>query len=290
MMPSLPPGRGHANNFMEPNHNFQNPGAVFRPLDWTDSGPSVPHSGYRHVRPIRRRRSPAAAAGAVLLLGVVFPVLWAQNTDTQLYVVILKRPEKPLPQMPQQAADQLQKDHLANFRREFDEGKLIMAGPFTEDLAIRGIGIYRAHSNDEVTVWANSDPAVKAGRLAVELHGPLRLVNGDMQHRYDIVNLERYAMVLSHRQKTGDDHPAKQAMSAHSAYLKGMFERGKLALSGVLEGDGDYAEVLIYRTESTEAAALAAEDPLEKIGYTKAEVHDWMTSKGVLPPGLPLKQ
>jgi len=44
------------------------------------------------------------------------------------------------------------------------------------------------------------------------------------------------------------------------------------------------------RAQATQTAALTAEDPFEKIGHTRAEVHGWMTSKGVLLDGLPSKQ
>lgn len=64
----------------------------------------------------------------------------------------------------------LQADHLAHIRKMADSGKLVAAGPLGNSDYIRGILIFRADSMDEARAMAEADPAVKAGRLALELH------------------------------------------------------------------------------------------------------------------------
>jgi uncharacterized protein YciI len=69
-----------------------------------------------------------------------------------------------------QESEEIQKGHMANIRRMAESGKLIVAGPLTDNGDIRGIFIFQAKSPDEVRTMAGDDPAIKAGRLILELH------------------------------------------------------------------------------------------------------------------------
>lgn len=64
----------------------------------------------------------------------------------------------------------LQEAHLANIRRLAREGHLVLAGPFLDDGNIRGIFIFKVKSQAEAEQLAATDPAVRAGRLKVEIH------------------------------------------------------------------------------------------------------------------------
>jgi len=68
------------------------------------------------------------------------------------------------------AAARLQNAHLANIRRMAKEGKLVLAGPFTDDGDLRGIYIFNVPTVEEARKLTETDPAVKAGRLTLELH------------------------------------------------------------------------------------------------------------------------
>lgn len=48
--------------------------------------------------------------------------------------------------------------------------KLVVAGPFGDDGTLRGIFVFRVASLDEAKTLAETDPAVKAGRLAIDMH------------------------------------------------------------------------------------------------------------------------
>lgn len=66
--------------------------------------------------------------------------------------------------------DEIQRAHLKNIMRLAEEGKLIIAGPFLDDKDIRGIFIFNVESIKEARKLTESDPAVKAGVLEMELH------------------------------------------------------------------------------------------------------------------------
>lgn len=67
-------------------------------------------------------------------------------------------------------AEQIQKAHLAHMDKLAHEGKIAIAGPFGGEGDIRGIVIYDVASIEEAKSLTAMDPAVKAGRLAIELH------------------------------------------------------------------------------------------------------------------------
>jgi len=60
--------------------------------------------------------------------------------------------------------------HLKNIMRLADEGKLIVAGPFLDDQPIRGIFIFNVSTVEEAKKLTETDPAIKAGSLVMELH------------------------------------------------------------------------------------------------------------------------
>jgi uncharacterized protein YciI len=83
-------------------------------------------------------------------------------------------------------AAELQKAHMANINRLAKEGKLIMAGPFMDDGEVRGIFIFDVPTVEEAKKLTESDPAVQAGRLVMELHpwyGSAALVMLDSLHK-----------------------------------------------------------------------------------------------------------
>lgn len=67
-------------------------------------------------------------------------------------------------------AAQLQKAHLDNIGRLAEMGKLVVAGPFMDTGAVRGIYIFDVRSVEEARELTATDPAIQAGRLVMELH------------------------------------------------------------------------------------------------------------------------
>lgn len=64
----------------------------------------------------------------------------------------------------------LQEGHMANINRLAEAGKLVLAGPFYGDGDRRGIFIFKVDSIAEAQALTDTDPAVSAGRLKIELY------------------------------------------------------------------------------------------------------------------------
>lgn len=86
----------------------------------------------------------------------------------QYYLVLLKR--GPIRNQDSVTSAAIQKGHLDNITRLYNDGKIDMAGPMGHDGDLRGIFIFNCDSYDEVQQLCSTDPAIKAGRLIVEIY------------------------------------------------------------------------------------------------------------------------
>jgi len=86
-----------------------------------------------------------------------------------MYFTFLTRGEKWTPEKTP-ATEEIQKGHMANINRLAEMKKLIAAGPFGDDGRLRGIFVFRVGSLEEAKALTATDPAVQAGRLAMEIH------------------------------------------------------------------------------------------------------------------------
>jgi uncharacterized protein YciI len=88
---------------------------------------------------------------------------------TQTYFAFLTRGEKWTPEKTP-ATEEIQKGHMANINRLAQMKKLVAAGPFGDDGRLRGIFVFRVGSLEEAKTLTATDPAVQAGRLAMDIH------------------------------------------------------------------------------------------------------------------------
>jgi uncharacterized protein YciI len=206
------------------------------------------------------------------------------------FFVLLKRPASA-PEISKEDGNKLQEAHMANIRKLHEEHKLVIAGPFMDDGALRGIFVMKADSLEQAKEWANSDPAIKAGRLSAEVHGPW-MIRPQGIHETDTPNtLEKYSLLLVHQgDKWDPKSPVPQdVLKQHLAYLMGLMQQGQLALAGPFRDDGELKGIFIYSVPMDEAMKLEAEDPMVKNGFFKIEGHSWATAKGVLAAGQPMQ-
>ena len=63
----------------------------------------------------------------------------------------------------------LQRAHMENIKRLADEGLLVLAGPFLDKGELRGIYIFNVADVDAAKKLTETDPAIQAGSLVMEL-------------------------------------------------------------------------------------------------------------------------
>lgn len=235
--------------------------------------------------------------GFGLLVAASFALGPAQTAPTaepaaHYFFVLLNRPANA-PQLSKEAGEKLQEEHMANIRKMVAQHKLSIAGPFMDDTVLRGIFVFQADSAAQVQQWANSDPAVKAGRLSAEVHGPWLIDPNAIHTPAEPPGMEQYALVLM---KSGDhwnpDAPDfMDVMKQHHAFVKRMTDQGNLAIAAPfpLSEHGELRGVAIFRVGAEQTAKLAQDDPAVKAGLLKTEIHPWATGKGVLASGQPLQ-
>ena len=88
---------------------------------------------------------------------------------TTAYLAFLTRGEKWTPEVTPET-QKLQEAHLANIGRLAQMKKLVVAGPFGDNGTLRGIFVFKVGSIEEARILTETDPAVQAGRLAIDLH------------------------------------------------------------------------------------------------------------------------
>jgi uncharacterized protein len=85
-------------------------------------------------------------------------------------LVLLRRPASA-PDYPDEELERIQREHLAYHASLRAAGHVVTNGPVDEqpDPSLRGLAFYRTGSLEQARQLAEADPAVRAGRLAVEI-------------------------------------------------------------------------------------------------------------------------
>lgn len=228
--------------------------------------------------------------GALALVGAA----WAQSgaNAAQLYFVLLKRPPN-VPQLSKEEGEKLQEAHLANIRKLAGEHKLLAAGPFLDNTALRGIFVFRAESQEQVQEWVKTDPMVKANHLAMEVYGPWQADQNLIHDPGATQKMEQYTLVLLKQGEKWNPNAPDLAgvMKRQETFSKELIAKGSLAIGGLFPASvpGGLRGVAIYRVSADEASKLANEDPLVTSELIKPEVHPWISGSGVLSPGQPFE-
>lgn len=102
----------------------------------------------------------------------IFDYVDEKTKDTvimqQYFIAFLK--SGPNRSQSEEEAGKLQEAHLAHLGKMYEMGYADISGPFGDNGDIRGITIYNVPTLKMADSLANADPAVKAGRLVIEVH------------------------------------------------------------------------------------------------------------------------
>ncbi len=191
-------------------------------------------------------------------------------------------------------AEKIQAGHMANIGKMAQAGKLIAAGPMADDGDLRGIFLFKAASLEEARALAAEDPAIKAGRLKLDLFtwmGPKGIgAKLNEEYRKDPgikMTMTQYHFALLKRGANafdGSSASGQKLLLDHLWNIRRMMDEGKMTAAGPLGNAGELAGIFVFTTQSMdEAKAWVGTDPMVKGGYMLAEIHPWYVAKEVWP-------
>ena len=240
---------------------------------------------------------------AVVALLVPLSAGWAQTAPQQpppslppgmeMYLIgFLNRGPAWTPEQTDETR-RIQEGHMANISRMVDLGALVAAGPMEGDQPLRGIFVFKGKTADEARALAAEDPAIKAGRLTLDLHpwaGPAgigaRLAAEMKADPAFKVVMRTYQLGLL-MNVPGAPSAGADAQRAHLQHISDMQAAGKLAAVGPILDGGPIAGIFVFKTDAAEAKRLAAEDPHVKAGRLTLELFTWWCGEHIMPDKLP---
>jgi uncharacterized protein YciI len=103
--------------------------------------------------------------------GIFRAVVQQWRMDLEAFELVLLSRPGDAPDYPDEVLDRIQHEHVAYLVALRKAGHVVTNGPVTEqrDPALRGLAFYRTGSLERSRQLAEDDPAVRAGRLAVEI-------------------------------------------------------------------------------------------------------------------------
>jgi uncharacterized protein YciI len=93
------------------------------------------------------------------------------RVDIEAFELVMLRRPADAPEYPDAELDRIQREHLAYHDGLRESGRVVTNGPVDgqPDESLRGLTFYRTGSVEQSRQLAEADPAVRAGRLAVEI-------------------------------------------------------------------------------------------------------------------------
>jgi uncharacterized protein YciI len=230
----------------------------------------------------------------VAILSFILLFSSAQTSDLEKYQFgFLKRgPKWTAESTPE--TKKIQEGHMANINRMAKAGKLLAAGPMADDGEIRGIFIFKAESLAEAQALAAEDPAIKSGRLTLEIlnwSGP-KGIGAKIQEEMKTnpnpkFTMTKYYLTLLKRGPKSVDvskPEGRKLLMEHLSNVRKMVAAGTFLAAGPFEGKGELEGIFVVAAGSPEEAKTIVEaDPAIKAGDLTAEIHPWYVAKEVWP-------
>ena len=178
----------------------------------------------------------------------------------------------------------LQEAHLAHITKLAKEGHALIAGPFGGDGDLRGVIFLKAATPEAARALEADDPAVKAGRLRIEIvsyttpsnwfsFGPIK----------DDLAMRQFVLGFLNAGPKAAEAPSAELMDDHLANLWSMRQSGVMVAGGPIIGSTTRAGVVIMAMDSIEKArALLEQDPTVKAGRTVVELFPWFAADGIM--------
>lgn len=178
----------------------------------------------------------------------------------------------------------IQQAHLAHITKLAKEGHALIAGPMGGDGDLRGVIFLKAATPAAAMALEADDPAVKAGRLRIEIVSFMTPSNwfsfGPVK---DDLPMRQFVFGFLNAGPKAAQAPTPALMDDHLANLWAMRQSGVMVGGGPAVGSTSRAGVVIMAIDSVEKAkALLMEDPTVKAGWTTVEVFPWYAADGIM--------
>lgn len=233
------------------------------------------------------KKSVLPLALAVALVGVLgaqgrYPA--PENMRTIHVALLYRGPAYTTEKSPE--LDKLQQAHLAHLTKLGQRGDAFIAGPMGGDGDLRGIVMLKADTADAAKALEAEDPAVKSGRLRIEMVSYMTPSNwfsfGPIQDNMTMRNFVfGFLKVGPNPPKSADE--LKTMQEDHLANLWAMRQTGALVAAGPAVNSGDRAGVVVFALDSVDKArALLEQDPGVKSGRFTIELYPWYAADGIL--------
>ena len=191
-------------------------------------------------------------------------------------------------------ADKIQTGHMANINKMAAMGKLMAAGPMGDNGDLRGIFLFKTASLDEAKALAAEDPAIKAGRLRMDIFtwmGP-KGIGKEFSAKFQAdpktpaTMTQYYLALLSSGPKASAGTAAEQqkVLLEHLWNIRRRLDDKSYAAAGPFGDAGDLRGIFVIAAKTAEEAkAIAESDPMVKAGVLSIELHPWWVAKEVWP-------
>ena len=188
----------------------------------------------------------------------------------------------------------IQEGHMANINKMARAGKLLAAGPMMNDGDLRGIFIFKAASLEEARTLADEDPAIKSGRLMLELFdwmGP-RGIGAKLQEELKTnpnpkYTMTKYFLALITRGPKWTSTPSPESQKLQLEHLRNirrMLDDKTCVAAGPFAGKGELLGLFVIAVNSPEEAKTIIEsDPAVKAGHMTPTLYPWYVAKEVWP-------
>ncbi|MBO0720093.1 MAG: hypothetical protein J2P41_04685 [Blastocatellia bacterium] len=186
----------------------------------------------------------------------------------------------------------IQEGHLANIFKMAKAGKLVAAGPMADEGEIRGIFIFKAASLEEARSLAEEDPAVKSGRLKLEIlnwFAP-KGIGAKLQEELKTNPNTKYTMTKyylaflkgGNRSVDSSSTEGQSLLMDHLSYVRKSMAARTIMTAGHFENKGDLHGILVIAANTDEEAMKIVEaDTIVSRGYLTAEIHPWYVASEV---------
>jgi uncharacterized protein YciI len=183
-------------------------------------------------------------------------------------------------------AGQVGREHQAFVESLVKDGSLALWGEVTSEGDLREIMVAKTESLEEARRMAASLPAVRAGKLKVDVlswYAARNLI------RTPLMPLTRsnyiFGLLVRGPKWTKEQtEESNKIQEGHLANINRLAKAGKLVLAGPFYGDGDRRGVFIFKVDSlAEAQALTDTDPAVIAGRLTIELHRWSVPRDMLP-------